>query len=100
MLNTYFATMIDLVHSYSGSVIKFGGDAMTCRFPGDTNGLLHACGCALAMQEEMKSFCAVETECGTYSLQMKIGISGGPVFSLSVGSPEEGLEYVLAGHDV
>lgn len=32
ILNTYFTTMIDLVRSYGGQVIKFGGDAITCAF--------------------------------------------------------------------
>lgn len=99
VLNGYFTTMIDLVQDYGGQVIKFGGDAITCAFTQKLlPGLQRACACALAMQEGMSAFQAVETKGGVFELQMKIGISAGTVLSLSVGDPQEGLEYVLAGH--
>ncbi|MDY7076667.1 MAG: adenylate/guanylate cyclase domain-containing protein, partial [Chloroflexota bacterium] len=109
ILNTYFTTMIDLVRSYGGQVIKFGGDAITCAFmetekPGFSektwflSSVLRACACALAMQEAMTEFRAVETRGGVFELRMKIGISTGPVLFTIVGDPQEGLEYVLAGH--
>ena len=107
VLNDYFTTMIDLVREYGGQVIKFGGDAITCAFPSlrgdETEGenlraaILQASECALAMQEKMAAFQAVETRGGVFELQMKIGVSAGTVISLSVGDPQEGLEYVLAG---
>lgn len=97
VLNIYFTTMIDLVHRYEGVVIKFGGDAITCRFAADAEGLARACACALAMQDEMAQFTAVQTRGDVFNLRMKIGISAGPVLSMSVGQPEEGMEYVLAG---
>ena len=110
VLNAYFTAMIDLAHSYGGQVIRFGGDAVTCAF---TNvqicksanlqicnlqaGVVCACACAMAMQERMAGFRAVETRSGVFELRMKIGVSAGSVLSLSVGEPREGLEYVLAG---
>ncbi len=97
VLNAYFTTMIDLVHRYGGVVIKFGGDAITCRFAEGVEGLVRACACALAMQDEMTQFAAVQTRGGVFNLRMKIGISAGPVLSMSVGQPEAGVEYVLAG---
>ncbi len=116
ILNTYFTTMIDLVHSYGGQIIKFGGDAITCAFVDDVGltitlsgtrndpigykqqaKLLRACACALEMQAQMGKFVAVETRGGVFKLQMKIGLSAGPVLFLSVGNPQIGLEYVLAG---
>jgi predicted ATPase/class 3 adenylate cyclase len=111
VLNDYFTTMIDLVRGYGGQIIKFGGDAITCAFasePAPTpshepstslqTDIIHACACALAMQQEMGKFQAVETRGGVFDLRMKIGISAGSVLSLTVGDPQEGLEYVLAGH--
>jgi len=115
VLNAYFTTMIDLVRSYGGQVIKFGGDAITCAFVGETShqkpgfseavcktgvlsSILRTCACALAMQEKMVEFRAVETREEVFELRMKIGISAGSVLFLSVGDPQEGLEYVLAGH--
>ncbi len=97
VLNTYFSAMVDLVHAYGGAIIKFGGDAITCRFMDDITGLRNACACALAMQEKMAEFQEVSTRGGIFTLRMKIGISGGLVLSLSVGDPQQGLEYVLAG---
>ena len=46
VLNDYFSTMIDLVTSYGGEVIKFSGDAITCRFSNGPTGIACACGCA------------------------------------------------------
>lgn len=98
VLNEYFSTMIALIHRYGGSIIKFGGDAMTCRFAAVPAGIQRACACALAMQTEMAArFAAVPTRAGAFALRMKIGISAGLVLAVSVGTLEEGLEYVLAG---
>jgi len=121
ILNTYFTTMIDLVHRYGGQVIRFGGDAITCSFEAESAGennefenkqignnpkskiqnlkskILLSCACALEMQTQMKKFSAIETKGGTFNLQMKIGLSAGPVLFLSVGNSTIGLEYVLAG---
>ena len=109
ILNTYFTAMIGLVRAYGGQVVKFGGDAITCAFvsgqkPGFSEktgflpNVLRACTCALAMQEKAAEFQAVETKGGVFALRMKIGLSAGCVLSLSVGDPQRGLEYVLAGH--
>ena len=97
VLNAYFATMIDLVRDYGGQVIKFGGDAITCQFTNGQTGILRACACALAMQEKMAGFRAMETRGGVFELRMKIGISAGSVLFLSVGDQQKGLEYVLVG---
>ncbi|HNT76893.1 MAG TPA: tetratricopeptide repeat protein [Anaerolineae bacterium] len=98
VLNDYFSTMIALIHRYGGSIIKFGGDAMTCRFAAAPAGIQRACACALAMQAEMAArFDAVPTRAGAFALRMKIGVSAGPVLAVSVGTVDEGLEYVLAG---
>ena len=108
VLNAYFSAMIDLVRGYGGQVIDFGGDAITCAFTSDQkpglsrktwfpSAVHHACACALAMQDKIAAFQAVETKGGTFSLHMKIGISAGAVLSLSAGDPLLGLEYVLAG---
>ena len=97
VLNAYFTTMIDLVRGYGGQVIKFGGDAITCQFTNGPTGILRACACALAMQEKMAGFRAMETRGGVFELRMKIGISAGSVLFLSVGDQQKGLEYVLVG---
>jgi len=97
--------MIDVVYAYGGQVVKFGGDAITCAFVKSQIGksanqqignlqtevvracTVQACACALAMQDGMAAFRAVETRGGTFELRMKIGVSAGPVQFLSVGGP-------------
>ena len=100
VLGGYFSTMIDLVWDHGGQVVKFGGDAIACLFPGDVSqraDLLRACACALAMQGQMAGFQAVETRGGVFQLRMKIGISAGPVLLIDLGDVDTGQEYVLAG---
>jgi len=97
-LNRFFGMMIELVHGAGGSVIKFGGDALTCLFPQeDAHALERAVACALRMQGEAADFATVQTRGGRFELRMRIGISAGPLLTLSLGSVDQGLEYVLAG---
>ncbi len=100
VLNDYFTVMIEQVEHYDGQVIKFGGDAITCAFlkrAGEPPAILRACACALAMQEGMDQFRAVETRGGAFALHMKIGIGAGTVLFLSIGDPQRGQEFLLAG---
>ena len=104
VLNSYFSTMIELVHSYGGEVVRFSGDAITCIFinpePDSADlrqEILRAATCARAMQERMVEFQAVETKGETFELQMKIGLGAGKVLSLSLGDRLHGREHILAG---
>ncbi|MEZ4584123.1 MAG: adenylate/guanylate cyclase domain-containing protein, partial [Caldilineaceae bacterium] len=77
-INQVYAALIDRVHAYSGSVIAFAGDAITCWFDGDDG--RRATSAALAMQQSMAMFVAVPTPTGkTVRLAMKASVAVGPV---------------------
>ena len=95
-LNRVYSALITQLHRYGGSVMSFGGDAVTCWLDGDDGS--RATACALAMQEAMRPFTAVETAGGsTVSLGMKTAIATGPVSRLLVGDPSCCLIEVIAG---
>ena len=95
-LNRVYNALIAELHRYGGSVISFGGDAITCWLDGDDGS--RATACALEMQEAMLQFAAVETAGGsTVSLGMKAAIATGTVCRFLVGNPSCCLIEVIAG---
>ncbi|HVA93117.1 MAG TPA: adenylate/guanylate cyclase domain-containing protein, partial [Chloroflexota bacterium] len=101
VLNSYFEPMIDLVHSYGGSVAKFAGDAMTIIFPYQTAArgatARRALQCALDMRSNMGRYAAIRTSGGTFSLAMTAGLALGPAIRTTVGDPAIMYEHILAG---
>src|ERR1041384_7923941 len=64
IINNLFGAMVEELHRYRGSLLKFGGDAITAFFDADILGERHAAlasRAALAMQERMAAFAALET---------------------------------------
>ncbi|NOK58880.1 MAG: hypothetical protein GFH23_1086616n243 [Chloroflexi bacterium AL-N1] len=101
ILNTYFTTMIELVHSYGGSVGKFGGDSLMVLFPytvaAQSTVTHQAVQCAWDMQVAMRDYTLVDTSVGVFTLSMKVGIGTGSILSTTVGDPDIRLEYIIAG---
>ncbi|MEI6777302.1 MAG: adenylate/guanylate cyclase domain-containing protein [Chloroflexales bacterium] len=102
LLNDYFAVMIDLIASYGGVVVSFGGDSLTALFyvkgdasPGEI--AARATRCALDMQILMHPYHNIQTRAGQFSLEIKIGLARGLVLSTVVGDPEVRLQSVIAG---
>ena len=62
-LNEVYDALIDELHRWGGSAIAFAGDAVTCWFDGDDG--QRSAACALAMQEAMQAFSAVQTPAGS-----------------------------------
>lgn len=95
-LNLVYDALIQELHRYSGSVIGFSGDAITCWFNND-NGL-RATACALAMQQAMQPFTSVEIPGGkSISLAMKAAVTIGSVRRFIVGDPEIQVIEAMAG---
>ena len=95
-LNLVYDTLIDELHHWGGSAIAFAGDAVTCWFDGD-NGV-RATACAIAMQESMYAFAAVQTPAGSeVELSMKAAVSVGQARRLLVGDPQSRVIDALAG---
>jgi class 3 adenylate cyclase/tetratricopeptide (TPR) repeat protein len=102
ILNSYFEPTITLIHSFGGTVGKFGGDAMTVLFPyrgkrAQQSAARRAIQCALDMQASMDRYRAISTSAGVFSLTVKVGMALGPVMATTVGDAEIQLEHVLAG---
>ena len=95
-LNIVYDALIAHLHDYSGSVISFSGDAITCWLDGDDGA--RATACALLMQRAMAGLAAVTTPSGrTVRLAMKAAVATGPVRRFLVGDPAIQVGEVLAG---
>lgn len=96
-INPVYEAIIAELHQYSGSVLGFAGDSITCWLNGDDGA--RGVACALAMQEAMKPFATVKTPAGTpISLAIKVAVVAGPARRFVVGDPRIQLIDVLAGH--
>ncbi|MCA9957401.1 MAG: tetratricopeptide repeat protein [Anaerolineales bacterium] len=99
-----FTAMIDIIHQMGGAVSHFYGDAMSVYFPDDDGqAAVRALSCAQQMQQLMLiSFERVVTNRPPdknpfFHLTIKIGVGYGRCQELIVGSPTNGLEFVLTG---
>ena len=95
-LNLIYGELIEWVDTYSGSVISFSGDAITCWFDQDRG--RRATACALAMQEAMRRFATISTPSGeVYPIAIKVAVAAGPARRFLVGEPTIQYLDVLAG---
>ncbi|MBX3065346.1 MAG: adenylate/guanylate cyclase domain-containing protein [Anaerolineae bacterium] len=101
VLNAYFSSMIETINKSGGNLLEFTGDALLAEFlPGqrgiDTEQAVRA---GLRMQRAMGKFNEIETDLGTFSLGMRIGIHTGRYLHADIGTPWR-MDHVLLGHDV
>jgi hypothetical protein len=95
-LNHVYGTLIAEVHRYGGSVVSFGGDAITCWFEGDKGP--KATACALAMQRVMSDQIGLATPHGSsIHFQIKVAATAGNARRFLVGHPRIQVIDVLAG---
>jgi class 3 adenylate cyclase/tetratricopeptide (TPR) repeat protein len=95
-LNRVYGAIIAEVHRFSGSVIGFSGDAITCWFDGQREPQAGAA--AFAIQEAMNQFATIPTPGGTtVSLTIKVALAVGTARRFLVGDPQHGVLEVLAG---
>jgi class 3 adenylate cyclase/tetratricopeptide (TPR) repeat protein len=102
IINALFGTLVDEVQRLGGELFKFGGDALTAFFHAATLGDGHAlvaARAALALQERMAWFRAIETPVGTFALKLRVGVHSGRVFAAQVGDTTH-MELVVTGHDI
>ena len=102
VLDSVFTPLVEQVHAYRGSVLKFAGDALIVwygRWPGQrrTAVIRRALTSAWRMQRLFRRYGQVQTPMGLVTLSMKIGMTYGPVKRYNLGVPEIGYEDVLAG---
>ncbi|HET8875035.1 MAG TPA: response regulator [Casimicrobiaceae bacterium] len=95
-VNRVHAALIACVHRYQGSVVGFGGDAITCWFDADPG--LRAVACGLAIQAAMREFADIVAPGGlVISLGVKVAVAGGTARRMLVGDPRVQLLDVLGG---
>ncbi len=98
IVNRYFTHMSVASDRQCGFVTKFAGDAMMIMFTGEDHAR-RAVRAAVALLDAMQAFEQVETSQGTFSLQVKMGIGSGDVFTAHVGTTER-MEYLVMGQAV
>ena len=101
-LDGVFTPLIEEVHAFRGSVIKFGGDALIVWYGRELRVrrsavIRRALTSAWRMQQAIKIHGQVPTPIGTVSLKMKVGLTYGPIKRFNLGLPEYGFEDVLGG---
>lgn len=101
VLNRYFAKMIEIVSKSGGTLLEFTGDAMLVKFVDDPrrNETAQAVRAGLRMQRAMAAYDSFDTEYGTFSLGMRIGVHTGPFLTANVGTPRR-MDHVLLGNTV
>lgn len=102
LVNRLFAALLHEVQTHNGTLLKFGGDALTVFFDAAMLGDQHAvaaCAAALAMQRRMDEFARLETRAGTFTLRLRIGVHAGRVFAAEVGDVTH-IELVITGPEV
>src|SRR6476620_5033156 len=102
IINNLFGALVEEIHRYRGGLLKFGGDAITAFFDSATLSEQHAAlasRAALAMQERMAAFAALETRAGAFQLRLRIGVHSGQVFAAQVGDAEH-IEMVVTGRNI
>ena len=101
LLNTYFSAMVEVIHSESGIVDKFMGDAIMAVFGlTNTNGAENAAmRCAIKMREALERLNADFKQQNRPQLNNGIGIHSGEVIAGYLGSQER-LEFTVIGSAV
>ena len=97
-LNDCFTRLVEIIFQYNGTLDKYTGDGFLAvfgapvPFPDDSERAVRS---ALAISEEMKRF----NRGKSHSLELRMGISRGPVLSGNIGSPRR-MEYTVIGESV
>lgn len=102
IVNQLFGALVMEAHRYAGSLLKFGGDALTVFFDADVLGADHAllaARTALAMQARMAEFATLRTRAGAFRLRLRIGVHSGRVFAAQVGDRSH-IELIVTGSHI
>ncbi|MGB3137368.1 MAG: GAF domain-containing protein [Nodosilinea sp.] len=102
MLNAYFATMVEAVFNFEGTLDKFIGDALMAVFGAPlplSNHAWVAVQSALDMRRRLAQFNTERHHLGQPEIRIGIGISSGEVVSGNIGSQRK-MEYTVIGDGV
>ncbi|MDM8527784.1 adenylate/guanylate cyclase domain-containing protein [Anaerolineales bacterium HSG24] len=98
IMNQFFSSILDPITASGGDMLIFVGDAALVFFPKEAhnNDLLQAVRAGLRMQRAIEQFKVLETEFGTSSLSMSIGIEQGIAYAAVVGTLDR-MELLVSG---
>ena len=102
LLNHYFTYFALAAESCNGTVDKFIGDAIMVVFgvPGaDPHHALHANTCGMLIQQLTKRINRRREALGDPTVELRVGISSGPMMAGNLGSPER-MQYTVVGDTV
>lgn len=102
VVSALFDALIAEIHAHQGTLLKFGGDALTAFFGAEGLDNAHAAAAtaaALAMQRRMAEFVELSTRAGSFSLKLRVGVHSGRVFAAEVGDSSH-VELVVTGPEV
>ena len=94
VLNRVFGHMLGSAYAYGGSLLKFGGDALTLLFTGEGHAEATA-SAAVQMQTALRLASTVPTTVGKVPLRMSVGIHSGTIHLFCIGSSHR--ELVVTG---
>jgi class 3 adenylate cyclase len=93
-INASFATLLGVAFAHGGSLLKFGGDALTLLFTGDDH-TLRGSHAALGMRDALTRSGTVTTSVGNVELSMSVGLHSGTVDLFLVGDRHR--ELIVTG---
>jgi adenylate cyclase len=102
LLNEYFTVMTDVIFKYNGTLDKYIGDAIMAIFGAPLDFPDHpskACHAALEMMAELERLNRKWIDEGKKSLDIRIGITTGPMMVGNMGS-EQRFDYTAMGDSV
>lgn len=95
-LDNVYNALVRQLHQFSGSVVGYSGDAITCWFDGDDG--CRAIAAAVGMQSAMKQLSTIPYIAGeTITLAVKVAVIVGDSLRLLVGDPAIQLFDVMGG---
>ncbi len=99
IINKIFDPLLDIVFSYKGDVVKFGGDAILVVF----NGKLHtprALECAVQLIKYIEKHRQVKIDAGIFPIDIHVGISRGTALSAIIGNKSDRYDHLFCGTDI
>lgn len=98
LVNSIFEQLIETVHQYDGSVVAFGGDAITAWFENDDGRI--AISCAQTMQNTIAQKSVHYIARSKFQLHIKTAVASGLVQRLVLGDNKIQLFDVLTGQAI
>ncbi|KAF8777130.1 Adenylate cyclase type 10 like protein [Argiope bruennichi] len=96
ILNGYMSTLAAMLLNADGDILNFAGDAFLVYWEDSEEAVEKAYNCAVDLQTHPS---LQEKNLGG-TLQVKVGIGKGPVVTWILGSPQDFLLFVSAGHGI